>query len=73
VPEERWVIDARKRVGDRVRVRRIYKNLTQERLAELTGIDRSTIQRIEAGNDAKVGHLLRIARALDMLPRELLD
>lgn len=71
---EQWIIEARKAIGDRVRVRRLYRDMTQERLAELTGIDRSTIQRIEAGkSDAKVSHLLRIARALDMLPRELLD
>jgi transcriptional regulator with XRE-family HTH domain len=73
MPSDQWIIDARRAVGDRVRVRRLYKNLTQERLAELTGVDRSTLQRIEAGsNDAKLSHLLRIARALDMLPSDLL-
>lgn len=71
---EQWIIDARRRVGDRIRVRRLYKNMTQERLIELTGISRNTLQRIESGEtDAKVSHLLRIASALDMLPRELLD
>lgn len=73
MPEDKWIIDARKAIGDRVRVRRLYKNMTQERLAELTGIDRSSIQRIEGGkSDAKISHLLRIARALDMLPADLL-
>lgn len=71
---EQWIIDARRRIGDHVRVRRLYRDMTQERLAELTGIDRSTIQRIEGGkSDAKASHLLLIARALDILPRELWD
>lgn len=49
-------------------------DLTQERLAHQTGIDRSTIQRIEGGySDPKISHLLLIARAVgrplhDLLP-----
>ncbi|WP_406328491.1 helix-turn-helix domain-containing protein [Streptomyces sp. NBC_01617] len=42
----------------------MHLDLTQERLAELTGIDRSTIQRIEYGGEAKISHLLLIAREL---------
>lgn len=68
-----WILAARRAVGDRIRDTRIWRNLTQEKLAELTGIDRSTIQRIERGtSDAKVSHLLRIARALDIHVAELL-
>lgn len=68
-----WILAARRAVGDRIRDTRIWRNLTQEKLAELTGIDRSTIQRIERGySDAKVSQLLRIARALDIHVTELL-
>jgi transcriptional regulator with XRE-family HTH domain len=41
-------------------------DLTQEALAEMTGISRTTLQGIEAGrNDPKISHLLLIAHALD--------
>lgn len=52
--------------------RRVDEELTQEKLAELTGIDRSTIQRIEAGYEMKISHLLLIARALRMHVTDLL-
>lgn len=49
------------------------RNFTQEELAGLSGIDRSTIQRLEAGSsDAKISHLLRIARALNVHVTDLL-
>ncbi|MET7924699.1 helix-turn-helix transcriptional regulator [Streptomyces sp. NPDC005349] len=68
-----WILDARRALGDRVRVRRLHQDLTQERLAELTDIDRSTIQRIEGGyNDAKISQLLRIAHALRIHVTDLL-
>ncbi|MFE9777667.1 helix-turn-helix domain-containing protein [Streptomyces sp. NPDC005775] len=62
--DDQWILDARRAIGDRVRVQRIHLGLTQERLAELSGVDRSTIQRIEYGEEAKISHLLLIARAL---------
>lgn len=41
-------------------------NHTQESFAEVTGIDRRTLQRIEAGtSDPRYSDLLRIAAALD--------
>lgn len=59
-------------MGDRVRVQRLHLNMTQERLAEATGIDRSTIQRLEYGEESKISHLLLIARELRVHPRDLL-
>ncbi|MFE0647518.1 helix-turn-helix domain-containing protein [Streptomyces sp. NPDC059534] len=68
-----WITSAQQALGLRVRDARVYANLTQERLAEMAGIDRSTLQRIEGGqNDAKFSHLIRVARALDMRLRDLL-
>ncbi|MFB7555973.1 helix-turn-helix domain-containing protein [Streptomyces brevispora] len=46
--------------------------MTQERLAETTGVDRSTIQRIEYGEEAKISHLLLIAKELRLHVRDLL-
>jgi transcriptional regulator with XRE-family HTH domain len=70
--QPQWILDARRVLGDRVRVQRLHLNLTQERLAELTGIDRSTIQRIEYGGESKISHLLLIARELRVHVRDLL-
>ncbi|MFF4090437.1 helix-turn-helix domain-containing protein [Streptomyces nigra] len=59
-----WVPAARRAVGDRIRVRRIHQNMTQEMLAHASGLDRSTIQRMEAGHEMKLSHLLLVAHAL---------
>jgi transcriptional regulator with XRE-family HTH domain len=68
-----WIIRAQQALGLRVRDARLYADLTQEQLAERAGIDRSTLQRIERGqNDAKFSHLARVARALNVPTRDLL-
>ncbi|GGU90864.1 hypothetical protein GCM10010275_29780 [Streptomyces litmocidini] len=68
-----WIISAQQALGLRVRDARLYADLTQEQLAERAGIDRSTLQRIERGqNDAKFSHLARVARALNLPTRDLL-
>ncbi|MEU2233180.1 helix-turn-helix domain-containing protein [Streptomyces vietnamensis] len=68
-----WIIRAQQALGLRVRDARLYADLTQEQLAERAGIDRSTLQRIERGqNDVKFSHLLRVARALNLPTRDLL-
>ncbi|GAA0637084.1 hypothetical protein GCM10009535_11730 [Streptomyces thermocarboxydovorans] len=67
-----WVPAARRAVGDRIRVRRLHQNLTQESLAHTAGIDRSTIQRMEAGHEMKLSHLLLVAHALRIHVTDLL-
>ncbi|WP_406398843.1 helix-turn-helix transcriptional regulator [Streptomyces uncialis] len=60
-----WIYDRRRDLGDRIRQRRRSARLTQEGLAELTGIDRRTLQRIEVGtSDPPYSSLLLIAHAL---------
>ncbi|MFJ2399882.1 helix-turn-helix domain-containing protein [Streptomyces xanthochromogenes] len=67
-----WISTARQRLGRRIRDARMDADLTQEELAERAQIDRSTIQRIELGqNDARYSHLLLIAEALHTPLREL--
>ncbi|GAA3378780.1 hypothetical protein GCM10020367_59680 [Streptomyces sannanensis] len=67
-----WILDARRALGDRIRDTRMWRDMTQEELAEQAGIDRSTVQRLEAGADAKVSHLLRIALTLNIPVTDLL-
>jgi DNA-binding XRE family transcriptional regulator len=71
--QPQWILDARRQVGLRIRDARVFADLTQEELAHHTGIDRSTIQRIEYGGEIKLSHLLLIARALRVHVTELLD
>ncbi|MEV0691762.1 helix-turn-helix transcriptional regulator [Streptomyces sp. NPDC050388] len=57
-----WTYDRRRELGDRIRDLRLHANLTQEVLAEMTGIDRRTVQRIERGtSDPPYSSLLLIA------------
>ncbi|MEU0393790.1 helix-turn-helix transcriptional regulator [Streptomyces sp. NPDC006208] len=70
--QPQWILDARRRIGLRIRDARMYADLTQEKLAHRTGIDRSTIQRIEGGAEIKISHLLLIARDLGVHPSDLL-
>lgn len=53
-------------LGDRVRVQRIKRSLTQERLAELAGLSPRTVQRIEAGDEASAETIRLLATALDV-------
>ncbi|MCO8308246.1 helix-turn-helix transcriptional regulator [Streptomyces sp. RKCA744] len=60
-----WVLQQRRWVGDRVRDLREQRGLSQERLAELTGLSRHTVYRIElAQYGTSIDHLALIARAL---------
>ncbi|WP_428956263.1 helix-turn-helix domain-containing protein [Streptomyces sp. cg35] len=67
-----WILDARRAVGDRIRVRRLELSLTQESLAHNAELDRSTIQRMEAGHEMKLSHLLHVAHALRVHVSDLL-
>ena len=60
------VLARRQAIGDQVRAARIAKKLSQEKLGELAGLDRKTINRIEQGTHATdLDNLLLIADALD--------
>ncbi|MBL3664576.1 helix-turn-helix transcriptional regulator [Streptomyces sp. M2CJ-2] len=67
-----WVLAARRATGDRIRVRRLHQNMTQESLAHAAGVDRSTVQRMEAGAEMKLSHLLLVAHALRVHVTDLL-
>ncbi|MFT2749652.1 helix-turn-helix domain-containing protein [Clavibacter sp. Sh2036] len=52
--------------GTRIVDLRTQRGWTQERLAEASGITVRTVQRLEAGNDASLDTLTRVANALDV-------
>ncbi|MFF9758555.1 helix-turn-helix domain-containing protein [Streptomyces caelestis] len=67
-----WTHTRRRELGDRIRSLRLYANLTQEDFAEITGIDRRTVQRIERGtSDPPYSSLLLMAEALGVPLRDL--
>ena len=59
-------------LGKRIEAYRISRNLKQAELAEMAGISRSTLARLEAGNGGTIDSLARIMRALEIEDR-LLD
>lgn len=63
IPER--IYQQRRDLGDRIRVLRTQMPATQELLAEMTGIDRRTLQRIERGtSDPPYSTLVLIADAI---------
>lgn len=55
-------------LGQRLSRYRIDAGLTQQALADKAGISKSTLERIEAGAASQLPSLIRVLRALDMLP-----
>ena len=61
-------------VGERLRQRREEKNVSQEQLAELAGVDRGYVSLVERGKvNPTVTTLVRLASSLEMNPGDLLD
>lgn len=52
-------------LGQRVRARREFLGLSQERLGALADVARNTVMNIEAGRGARSASVRRIAKALD--------
>lgn len=62
-----WVLERRRAIGDNIRVERKRQKLTQERLGDLVGLDRKTVNRIEQGTHSTlIDHLLLLADALNV-------
>lgn len=58
-------------LGHRLEAYRISRNLKQAELAEMAGISRSTLARMEAGKGGTIDSMARIMRALDLEDRLL--
>ena len=67
-------IEFKKKFGDRVRQLREARNLTKTALADLIGIERQDIYKIEQGiRNATLETIATIAEALDVSPTYLFD
>ena len=68
-----WLPRERRAIGDRIRVTRLRKDLTQEQVFLAAHIARSAYQAIEAGDrDVRISTLLRIAHVLGVHVTDLL-
>jgi transcriptional regulator with XRE-family HTH domain len=56
-------------MGQRVRLSRMAQNLTQQALAEKSGLNRSTIRDLENGKALNILSLIQVFRSLEMLDR----
>ncbi len=54
-------------LGERVNRHRLQGNQTQAELATASGVSKSTIERLEAGESTQLSNFIRILRALDLL------
>lgn len=72
--DERAANAVDKKVGQRVRSRRLEIGMSQERLAELLGVTFHQVQKYEKGvNRIAVGRLLDIANALEISASRFFD
>lgn len=61
-------------IGEKIRARRIELNMTTEELGEKIGVQRSAVSKYEKGRvELKAKQIQEIAKALDVLPVDLLD
>lgn len=67
--------DIKLKLGKRIRELRKKKKLTQERLAELAGIDYKHIQLLESKNPpaAKIDTIEKLAKAFKISPSSLMN
>lgn len=54
-------------IGNFVKKNRLQQNITQAKLAEMTGLNRWTISKLENGESVNLASLIQILRALDVL------
>lgn len=61
-----------KNFGKKIKIERIKKDISQEKLAELSGLHRTTLGTIENGkNSPTLDSIARIANALDLTLAEM--
>lgn len=67
-------MDIKKLFGKKVKERRTFLRLTQEQLAEKTGMSPKSLSQIELGNNfVSAENLNAICEALQVFPKELFD
>lgn len=55
------------KIGDKLKANRLKQNITQQSLAEASGVTLSTIKRMERGEIGAFSSLLRVLRVLGLL------
>ncbi len=55
--------------GSRIRLARIERNLTQQMLADRSGLNRSTVRDLENGRSVNLLSLMQLLRSLELLER----
>lgn len=71
-PTHVHLADNRTRFGHRIAALRLERDWTQEQLAEASGFDRKTVNRIENGRHSpSLDRVFILAHALDVQPLEL--
>ncbi|WP_286745142.1 helix-turn-helix domain-containing protein [Aquabacterium sp. UBA2148] len=71
-----WVLRTLASLGERCKIARKARSLTQAQLASLADVGTSTIYAVEGGNDGvSIGNFMKILHALDQLEQfeEILD
>lgn len=72
--DDDWIRAHQAAVGMRLQAERLRQNLTQEVVYLAAGLDRRTLQAIEAGHgNPTLATLLRLARVLDVPLAELVQ
>lgn len=54
-------------LGKRMAAFRVKNNWTQAKLAQLSGVSKGTVERIERGDSVQILNLVKVLRACDML------
>ncbi|HXA53616.1 MAG TPA: helix-turn-helix transcriptional regulator [Solirubrobacteraceae bacterium] len=54
-------------LGQRLARHRLARNMTQAELAAQAGLGKATVQRVERGESAQIGSLVKLLRALELL------
>ena len=54
-------------MGERIKSRRLGRNLPINQLAERCGLNRKTLLELEAGRDVRLSSLIKLLRGLNML------
>ena len=61
------------KIGEQITKLRESKNFSVEDIAAMTGFSRSTISRVEKGNESNTTHLIEIAKAIGVHPKEVFN
>ena len=54
-------------LGERIKSRRLERNIPVDQLAEKSGLNRKTIMDLEAGKDVRLSSLIKLLRGLNKL------